>query len=169
MLYCEYRFKRPFARTAWRKFCCQGLLAGGKRQAKKVEKRENFSKKRTAILNALQETKVHPTADWVYSKLKPRYPDLSLGTVYRNLKKFCETGKASSVGVINGQEHFDGDTSPHAHFVCAECGSVIDVSGEFFGQDELDRLSQETELKIESATVLFRGLCPVCRKENPVS
>ena len=59
-----------------------------------MEKRENFSRKRTAILNALQETDVHPTADWVYAQLKPRYPNLSLGTVYRNLKKFCENGKA---------------------------------------------------------------------------
>ena len=54
-----------------------------------MEKRENFSRKRMAILSALQETTVHPTADWVYAKLKPRYPNLSLGTVYRNLKKFC--------------------------------------------------------------------------------
>ena len=83
-----------------------------------MEKRENFSRKRTAILNALQETDVHPTADWVYAQLKPRYPNLSLGTVYRNLKKFCENGKAVSVGVINGQEHFDGNVKPHAH-LCA--------------------------------------------------
>ena len=80
-----------------------------------------------AILSALQETTVHPTADWVYAKLKPRYPNLSLGTVYRNLKKFCETGKAVSVGVINGQEHFDGRVEPHAHFVCKRCGAVLDV------------------------------------------
>ena len=77
-----------------------------------MEKRENFSRKRMAILEALQGTTVHPTADWVFSQLKPKYPDLSLGTVYRNLKKFCETGKAASVGVINGQEHFDGNTAP---------------------------------------------------------
>lgn len=84
-----------------------------------------------AILSALQETTVHPTADWVYAKLKPRYPNLSLGTVYRNLKKFCETGKAVSVGVINGQEHFDGRVEPHAHFVCKRCGAVLDVPRSF--------------------------------------
>ena len=78
-----------------------------------------------AILNTLQETTVHPTADWVYARLKPRYPDLSLGTVYRNLKKFCETGKAVSVGVINGQEHFDARVEPHAHLVCKHCGAVL--------------------------------------------
>ena len=93
-----------------------------------MEKRENFSRKRMAILEALQGTTVHPTADWVFSQLKPKYPDLSLGTVYRNLKKFCETGKAASVGVINGQEHFDGNTAPHAHLVCSHCGAVVTCS-----------------------------------------
>ena len=48
--------------------------------------RENFSRKREAIYQTVCDTKVHPTAEWVYEALKPVYPDLSLGTVYRNLK-----------------------------------------------------------------------------------
>lgn len=119
-----------------------------------------------AILNTLQETSVHPTADWVYAKLKPRYPNLSLGTVYRNLKKFCETGKAVSVGVINGQEHFDARVEPHAHFVCKRCGAVLDVPGEFFRREELDRLSSQVGLRLESAQVTFEGECPQCARER---
>ena len=84
---------------------------------------EKFSRKREALYNALRATTVHPTAEWLYAALRPEYPDLSLGTVYRNLKKFCAEGKARSVGVINGQEHFDGDTSAHSHFVC-DCSAV---------------------------------------------
>ena len=121
-----------------------------------------------AILNTLQETTVHPTADWVYAKLKPRYPDLSLGTVYRNLKKFCETGKAVSVGVIDGQEHFDARTEPHAHFVCRRCGAVLDVPEDFFRREELDRLSRRFHLQVESARVVFEGLCPACGKQEPI-
>ena len=127
-----------------------------------MEKRENFSRKRMAILEALQGTTVHPTADWVFSQLKPKYPDLSLGTVYRNLKKFCETGKAASVGVINGQEHFDANTSPHAHLVCSHCGAVVDVFQEFFSQPELDSLSQQLGCAVQGAKVTFEGLCPQC-------
>lgn len=131
-----------------------------------MEKRENFSRKRIAILTTLQETTVHPTADWVYAKLKPRYPNLSLGTVYRNLKKFCETGKAVSVGVINGQEHFDGRVEPHAHFVCKRCGAVLDIPEEFFRKHELEVLSARFHLKLEDASVLFQGVCSQCEKEQ---
>lgn len=119
-----------------------------------------------AILNALQETDVHPTADWVYARLKPRYPNLSLGTVYRNLKKFCENGRAVSVGVINGQEHFDGRVDPHAHFVCKQCGAVLDVPEEFFQEEDFVRLSAKYRFQVENARVLFEGLCPQCQESE---
>lgn len=127
-----------------------------------MEKKENFSRKRIAILKALQETDVHPTADWIYEKLKPQYPNLSLGTVYRNLKSFCATGRAVSVGVINGQEHFDGSLHAHAHLVCNKCGSVVDVQRDFFSDQELLKLSMENGLRFERAEVLFHGQCKAC-------
>jgi len=131
-----------------------------------VAKRENFSQKRVAILNTLRGTTVHPTAEWVYATLQPQYPDLSLGTVYRNLKRFCAEGRAVSVGVINGQEHFDGTVMPHAHFICTKCGAVLDVQKDFFGPEKLRQLSQHTGQRIESACVTFRGVCESCQKKE---
>lgn len=61
-------------------------------------KRENFSRKRQAILQAVCGTDCHPTAEWVYQAVKPQYTDLSLGTVYRNLAKFKEEGLIASLG-----------------------------------------------------------------------
>lgn len=69
-----------------------------------MEKRQNYSRKREAILSAICSTDIHPTADWIYQKLKPIYPDLSLGTVYRNIARFKEDGLIISVGVVEGQE-----------------------------------------------------------------
>ena len=123
---------------------------------------EKFSRKREALYNALRATTVHPTAEWLYAALRPEYPDLSLGTVYRNLKKFCAEGKARSVGVINGQEHFDGNTAPQAHLVCSHCGAVVDVFQDFFSQPELDALSQQLCCAVQGARVTFEGLCPQC-------
>jgi len=80
------------------------------------------SKKRQVILEALAATTAHPTAQELYQQLKPDYPDLSLGTVYRNLSLFAEEGDAMSVGVFRGQERFDARTNPHAHLHCVQCG-----------------------------------------------
>ena len=62
-----------------------------------------YSEKREAILRLLQSTQSHPTADWIYQSLKPTHPDLSLGTVYRNLAFFQEQGTVRSVAVVGGQ------------------------------------------------------------------
>ena len=126
--------------------------------------RENFSRKREAIYNALRGTTVHPTAEWVYETLKPDYPDLSLGTVYRNIKKFCESGKVRSVGVIRGQEHFDGDTSKHSHFVCSGCGKVLDIFEPVVAEDTLADIEKKHEFRIMSEDILFSGVCPNCKE-----
>ena len=80
-----------------------------------MEKAVRYSKKREAILEAIRSTKTHPSADWVYQTLKPTHPDLSLGTVYRNLDFFRQHGTIISVGVVKGQERFDATTTPHTH------------------------------------------------------
>lgn len=124
--------------------------------------RENFSRKREAILAALRETDVHPTAEWIYRRLKPEYPDLSLGTVYRNLGRFQETGQAVSLGAIGGHERFDGDVSPHAHLVCERCGAVVDVHSALPGREQLEAVSEKTGCRVDSAKVTFSGLCRSC-------
>ena len=89
----------------------------------------NHSKKREAILEKLRSTTSHPTAEWVHRELKEDFPDLSLATVYRNIGLFKEEGEIVSVGTVAGQERFDGNTAPHAHFVCQRCRAVIDFDG----------------------------------------
>ena len=68
-------------------------------------------RKRNAILAYLKETKEHPSAEMVFTHLKPEIPDLSLGTVYRNLTKFREQGDIISLGAVNGVERFDGNNA----------------------------------------------------------
>ncbi len=126
------------------------------------QSRENFSRKRTAILKTLQETDIHPTADWVYEQMRQRYPNLSLGTVYRNLKKLCETGKAGTIGVVNGQEHFDGYLEAHSHFICNHCCGIHDINAVFFSTQDFLTYSDTYNCEINDATVVFHGLCHDC-------
>jgi Fur family peroxide stress response transcriptional regulator len=124
------------------------------------------SAKRDAILNILKGTGAHPGAQWVYERLKPAMPDLSLGTVYRNLKFFREEGAALSVGVVNGEERFDGVTKPHPHLVCSRCGAVLDLPSEqadaLCGGFEQARSLAETSFAIDFRRTLFYGLCGDC-------
>lgn len=82
-----------------------------------------YSPKRDAILQCLRSTTCHPSAEWVYSQLKPRIPDLSLATVYRNLARFRAEGAVQVIGCVDGEDRYDGDTAPHGHFICRTCGS----------------------------------------------
>lgn len=127
-----------------------------------MEKTTRYSKKREAILEVLRSSKEHPSADWVYQTLRPQFPDLSLGTVYRNLARFKEEGVVVSVGTVNGQERFDATTSPHTHFICRCCGSVMDLPGLATGDLELDRVAAESGVKIDHHEVLLYGSCPDC-------
>ena len=126
-----------------------------------------YSKKREAILSVLRDTKSHPSAEWVYQKLKPTHPDLSLGTVYRNLALFREQGVIQSVGVVEGQERFDADTSLHHHFVCQCCGSVIDLAFSPAQEDSWDQaVSQQYGFRTLRHELVFYGICNECQKET---
>ncbi len=131
-----------------------------------MERKQNYSKKREAILTAIRGTTSHPTAEWVYQTLKPDYPDLSLGTVYRNISQFKEDGVIISVGVVNGQERFDGNVKPHTHFVCSACSSVIDIPGEYVGKAVSAEVAQKYHIHVDSSEVLFHGICSECLKKE---
>ena len=80
-----------------------------------MEPTRKRSKKRDAILSCLCSTDTHPSAEWIYHRLKPQIPDLSLATVYRNLALFQREGRIISVGVVQNLERFDANVHPHAH------------------------------------------------------
>lgn len=127
-----------------------------------MEKTIRHSKKRDAILAAIRSTDCHPSAEWVYQTLKPTHPDLSLGTVYRNLTFFREQGDIQSVGVVQGQERFDGTTTPHSHFVCSCCGSVSDLHRIAPHSDLENEVRREYGVQVDRHELTFYGLCATC-------
>ncbi|MCI8423150.1 MAG: transcriptional repressor [Lawsonibacter sp.] len=130
-----------------------------------MERTTRYSKKRAAILAAIRGTQCHPSAEWVYQTLKPAHPDLSLGTVYRNLTLLQTQGEIQSVGVVNGQTRYDGVTEPHSHFVCNGCGQVLDLL-QIQQDTDLDRtVSQQYGLVVNGHELTFYGFCPSCMQK----
>ncbi len=87
----------------------------------------NYSKQRESVLQYLKNTKAHPTAEQIYADLKPKLPNLSLATVYRNLAQLCQSGSVIRLSAGDKTDHYDADTSDHQHFVCRACGRVSDL------------------------------------------
>ena len=119
-------------------------------------------RKRDAILAYLRSTEVHPSADMVYSELKAEIPDLSLGTVYRNLSMFRQQGTIISVGTVNGVERFDGNTLPHVHFICQNCSAVIDMPQMQVPQEMTYAAESQLGGSVDACQLTFTGRCRKC-------
>lgn len=122
----------------------------------------NYSKQREAILNELKGRCDHPTAKQVYEGVRKSMPNISLGTVYRNLSALVENGEIISVSVGDGFEHFDGDRSFHLHQHCRLCGAITDVKVK---ADEIEALSRSGGFLPDNSVCVVFGICKNCRKQ----
>lgn len=123
----------------------------------------NRSKQKEAILDVLRNTKSHPTAEWIYTKAREDIPNLSLGTVYRNLSLFVNEGMVNKISVGDGNDHFDFNTKPHSHFVCDNCGSIIDIDLAFEENKIKEYITSDFNGVIRGQRIIFYGLCDDCK------
>ena len=119
-------------------------------------------RKRDAILTYLQNTTTHPSAEMVYADLKQQIPDLSLGTVYRNLNLFKENGLAITVGTVKGVERFDGNVAPHVHFICSDCGAVLDLPKMEVPEQLMSTATKQIGGTVAQCQMTFTGQCRDC-------
>jgi Fur family transcriptional regulator, peroxide stress response regulator len=124
-----------------------------------------YSRQREAIKDFLSTRKDHPTADIVYMNVKMDYPNISLGTVYRNLTLLADTGEIARIQVGDKTDHFDPNTVFHNHFVCTNCGKVLDLDM------KNSEISPNLEIadfdgRIDGQVTYFYGLCNVCMDKN---
>ena len=119
-------------------------------------------RKRNAILSYLRATKEHPSAEMVLSGVKKDCPDLSLATVYRNLALFKNQGLVASLGTVNGIERFDGNIEPHVHFICSECGKVMDLPEVETPAALYEAVENGTGGRVEVCHLSFAGKCKDC-------
>ncbi len=124
---------------------------------------KNYSKQREAILEVLRCTDTHPTANWIYEKVRETIPNVSLGTVYRNLSELSKSGEILSLRVADGFEHFDYVTVPHAHLHCTACGAIYDAK---LKSDPLKELSEKVGFTPQSTAYVVCGICKNCKTKN---
>lgn len=124
-------------------------------------KKINYSRQREAIKSFLLTRKDHPTAEVVFTEIRKEYPNISLGTVYRNLSLLTELGEIQKLSCGDDKEHYDADISVHSHFICRNCHAVIDLD-----MDNLNFINSLAQANftgmIEGHCVHFFGLCPKC-------
>lgn len=127
-----------------------------------------YSKQRESIKNFLVTRYDHPTAETVYLNIRKEFPNISLGTVYRNLNLLAEIGEIQKLSPGIGPDRFDGNPAPHYHFICRHCGCVMDLT--VSGLDHINILAgQDFDGEIEGHISYFYGSCPSCKASEKCS
>ncbi|EQK43457.1 MULTISPECIES: Fur family transcriptional regulator [Paraclostridium] len=121
-----------------------------------------FSKQRELILNAVKDNTVHPTADFIYDYLKKDNPNLSLGTVYRNLSQLVNHGYIQKVSMPGLPDRFDANVIEHNHMICDVCGNIQDIHSDIL-KNIPSAISNELDIEITSCTVILHGICKNCK------
>lgn len=125
-----------------------------------------YSRQREAILSYLKSTRCHPTAEIVYDAVKKVYPNISLGTVYRNLNQLASQGCINALTLEDGSVHYDGNTYEHHHFLCRRCGCVQDIMGLDCMEDLNQKAMENFTGQVEGHFIYFYGICEKCIGNN---
>ncbi len=125
------------------------------------------SKQKEAILKMVKGTTSHPTATWVYDQVRREIPNISLGTVYRDLKLLAQEEQILDIAINGTLNRFDGNIQYHHHLICEQCGHVFDVmSKEAMERTMVSGIVQETGFKVTRHRYEFYGLCQDCQSGN---
>ena len=124
-------------------------------------KKVKYSRQRESIKSFLATRTDHPTADTIYEELRKDFPNISLGTIYRNLALLEELGAVTKITSNNGADRYDAHTELHNHFICKKCQRVIDLE-----MDNIDHIkdvaSERFDGAIDGYVAHFYGLCEDC-------
>lgn len=124
-----------------------------------------YSKQREAVMDVIKQSCDHPNAEMIYERVQKVIPNISLGTVYRNLNYLVEANQIIRISIPGECDHFDKTTSTHCHLFCTKCSGVKDVMS-----DKVTNLEQELEMDtgniITSHNIVFTGICKDCKLEK---
>ena len=117
---------------------------------------------RTLVLEAVNRLKSLATADEIYHLIAKEHPNISRGTVYRNLKQLSESGEIRKLEIPGGADRFDHRCHDHYHIRCLKCGRVFDVEMEYM-EDLGKRIKNTHGFEFSGHDIIFKGICPGCK------
>jgi len=123
------------------------------------------TRQRELILQLVRSTMDHPTAEWVYRQARRRLPHLSLGTVYRNLRRLAEEGFIREMHSGGHPARFDCNTGRHYHIRCLGCARVNDLPISVDPRLE-EEAGRAMNYRVLGHQVEVQGLCPLCQAEG---
>ncbi len=127
-------------------------------------KQERLTPQLAAVYRAVDAARDHPTAHAVFARVRDDLPRVSLGTVYRNLEKLARQGRLRVLRLDSGARHYDAVCDPHDHFICEDCGVVVDVvAGITQSVDAAPRLLPHL---VRRRSTLLYGSCMECTERT---
>lgn len=127
-----------------------------------ASKRQTMQKQ--IIFEAVSNLKNHPTAEEIYNYIHPKYSQISLSTVYRNLYALVQEGKIKKLSTFT-PERFDSFIQDHIHFRCSKCNAIIDLSIDLSQSITNELKTNGYDLKINDISVILNGVCKECNKK----
>jgi Fur family ferric uptake transcriptional regulator/Fur family peroxide stress response transcriptional regulator len=124
-----------------------------------------YSEQRETVFQIVRNTKVHPTAEWVFEKAQLTLPTISRGTVYRNLGQLDDEGKIRSFA-MKGKIRYDGNMENHSHFICRECDLMLDIHPEKLYKNFSRDLPEN--FTAESMDLKITGVCRNCNTHSNI-
>lgn len=126
--------------------------------------RTRETRQRRVVYQTIRDAPTHPTADWIFERVRAAMPKISLGTVYRNLSVLKNEGLVREVYGADRRAHYEASTCPHAHFVCSTCGQIWDV--EEMPEIQWRALKELVGCEVAEQRVEFIGYCASCQRKT---
>lgn len=118
---------------------------------------------RELILDELNRSKVHPTADELFERIRKKLPRISLATVYRNLEILSEAGLIKKLEISGRQKRFDWDPQAHDHVYCIQCHRVDNIPTPVSPVPTVGPMHDQG-YQVTGCRIEFFGLCPKCQQ-----
>jgi len=125
-----------------------------------------FTFQRQVIYEAVVDSREHPTPELIYEQVRQRIPSISLGTIYKNVKTFLDSGVLKEVTLHHGSLRLESNMTPHHHLVCSSCKAIFDIEESAVEPVQLPTSELPEGFSIRQYRVEFVGLCQSCQSAH---